>query len=166
MEIHIPAEANPSETMRGKQEEAQDLQRVRDILFGSQVQEIERRIQVLEDDWQAKMSGAREEAQKESEALESRLQEQMDSLKGELDSEKEERTKVLEDVSETARKSVKEIEERFTEVTDQMEEEKVDRTDLAQMFRHISSELGSERGTAKKAEEPEELREFQPDEIR
>ena len=166
MEIQIPAEPTQSEDVQStadKEDETQDLQRVRDILFGGSLRDVLNRIESLEEDLRGQMSSAQEAAQRELEALESRLREQMDSLKRELDAEKEEHAEALENISECARKSRKEIEDRFTEITDRMNDEKVDRSSLAQMFGEISSALVSERGTARKATKPEAVPELQTD---
>ena len=55
-QIDIPVKPTQSESMRTKtdgKDDAQDLQRVRDILFGSQLLGIEQRIQALEGDLDA-----------------------------------------------------------------------------------------------------------------
>ncbi len=165
---NIPVKPTQSEAPRTKtngKDDAQDLERVRDILFGSQLLGIEERIQALEGDLKGKMANAREEIQKESKALESRFQERTDSLKGELDSEKKERTKALEELSKTTRESVKEIDKRFTDITDQMEEEKVDRTELSKVFRQVSSELGDGSETSQKVKKPFKTGKLQIDQI-
>ena len=145
-----------------KGSESQDLERVRDILFGGQARDIDQRIRTIQDDLQAKLSAAREELEKASKELEARLAEkvegvkkELDSTKKDLESEKTARGKAVEEASEKARKSLEEVEKRFTKITDEMEEGKPDRSELAQMFRHIASELaGDERppaGNAAKA---------------
>ncbi len=156
-QINIPAKPTQSEALRTKtngKDDAQDLERVRDILFGSQLLGIEERFRALEGDLKGKMANAREEIQKESQALESRFQEKTGSLKAELDSEKQERSKALEEISKTTRESVKEIDKRFTDITDQMEEQKVDRRELSRLFHQVSSELGDGSDTSRKDKPP------------
>ncbi len=167
-QINIPAKPTQSEALRTKtngKDDAQDLERVRDILFGRQLLGIEERFRALEGDLTGKMATGREEIQKESKALESRLQKTTDSLKGELDSEKKERTKALEELSKTTRESVKEIDKRFTDITDQMEEEKVDRTELSKVFRQVSSELGDGSETSQKVKKPIKTEKLQFDQV-
>ncbi len=174
-QINIPAKPTQSEALRTKtngKDDAQDLERVRDILFGSQLLGIEERFRALEGDLKGKLATAREESQKdreeiqkESKALESRLQKTTDSLKGELDSEKKERTKALEELSKTTRESVKEIDKRFTDITDQMEVEKVDRTELSKVFRQVSSELGDGSETSQKVKKPIKTGKLQFDQV-
>ena len=162
MEMQIPGEA-------AKSSDSQDMERVRELLFGGQMREVEQRIRALEEDLQAKLASVREDAEKAGDDLESRLTDkvdnvktQLDSVKDDLDCEKEAREKALHDVSEKTRKSVEEVEKRFTKITDEMEEGKPDRSELARMFRHIASELdGDERPTAGNADEQNLLREFQ-----
>ncbi len=166
--INIPVKPTQSEALRTKtngKDDAQDLERVRDILFGRQLLGIEERIQALEGDLKGKMANAREEIQKESKALESRFQKRTDSLNGELDSEKNERTKALEELSKTTRESVKEIDKRFTDITDQMEEGKVDRTELSKVFRQVSSELGDGSETSQKVKKPIKTGKLQFDQV-
>lgn len=164
MEIHMPAAGQADATGRnqGNDGDAGDLQRVRDILFGSQVREIEQRMQTLEDDVKSKLDSAREELQKQSDELEEKLVERADSLKKEMDAEKEERNKALDEAVETTRKSVEELEKRFTKLTDQMEEEKADRAELSKLFRHLATELGGgEERPAVKTNEPDMFRELE-----
>lgn len=164
MEIHMPAGGQADATQRNQENEgdAGDLQRVRDILFGSQVREIEQRMQALEDDVKAKLDSAREDLQKQSDELESKLVERADSLKKELDEEKDARNKALDEAVEKTRQSVEELEKRFTKLTDQMEEEKADRAELSKLFRHLASELGGgEERPAAKTSEPDMFRELE-----
>ncbi len=167
-QINVPVKPTQSEAVRTKtngKDDAQDLQRVRDILFGSQLLAIEARIQALESDLESKISSARAEVQKESKEIESRLEKKLGSLRDQLDSEKKERTKALEEISKTTRESVQEIDKRFTDITDQMEEGKVDRTELAKVFRQISSELGDGSETTQKVKKPLKTGKLQIDQV-
>ncbi len=171
MEVQIPAaSAQPkaARSDRGEQgnpktDDAQDLGRVRDILFGSSLRQIEERLESQEKDLQGKLTSAWEKAKKEREAFESKLKEQMESLRKELTSAKEAQTKALEELSESTTKSLNEIEERVIEITDEIDDEKVSRTDLSQMFSRISSELKSADGATEKTTRPEAIREPKTD---
>ncbi len=167
MEVQIPAASTQSKAARSdssepgypKTDDAQDLGRVREILFGSSLKQVEDRVKSLEADLQGKLTNAWEKAKKERVAFESKLKEQMDSLRKELNSEKGARTKALDELSETTTKALNEIEERVIEITDEIDDEKVSRTDLAQMFSRISSELKRAGGATEKITRPEATRE-------
>ncbi len=145
-----------------KSSESQDLERVRDILFGGQARDIDQRIRSLQEDLQAKLSTARETLEKAGKELEARLAAKVDGLKKELDStrkdlesEKTARGKAVEEASEKARKSLEDVDKRLTKITDEMEEGKPDRSELAKMFRQMASELAgdesSQSGNASRA---------------
>lgn len=136
-------------------DDAQDLGRVREILFGSSLRQIEERLRSLEADLQGKLNSARERAKKESDAFESRVKELLASLKKELNSEKEARTRAVEELSRTLTRSLNEIEERVIEITDEIDDEKVSRSDLAQMFTRVSSELKNAGGAGEKSGSPD-----------
>ena len=167
MEVQIPAVSTKPKAARSDgaeqgnatTDDAQDLVRVREILFGSSLKQLEDRLKSLEADLQGKLTNAWEKAKKERDAFESKLKEQMDSLRKELNSEKEARTKALDELSETTTKALNEIEERVIEITDEIDDEKVSRTDLAQMFGRISSELKSANAATETTTRPQASRE-------
>ena len=118
--------------------EREGLRQMREILFRSQMGELEHHIEKVQNEVNQRVEAARREATSENTALEARLRSEIQSLKEELLREKAERKKALKDIVETTSKAMTELQERFVATTDQIEEEKVDRALLAQLFRHIS----------------------------
>lgn len=149
--------ATPQESRQSSEQEAQDLERVRDILFGRQAKETERRMTELEENLDKQISEAREKAQQDAESLQTEMQEQQEAFRNELKADKEERDAAQEQFSKEILEAIKVIDDRLAEFVESTNEDKVDRTQLARMFREVSDQLENSSAPSNRPQQHEQV---------
>lgn len=106
----------------GDEATTQSLEKVRDILFGQQVRDSEKRFGRLEDRLQKELAEAREQFAKRMSAIEAFIKSEVDSLSDRAKAEQTERTKAdrelaaeLTDTTKTLEKKLSDLDGRTTE---------------------------------------------------
>jgi hypothetical protein len=106
-EVHEPNRQEDAENRNGGIDESGKVDRIRDILFGSQMRDYDGRFQRLDERLTREATDARADMQKRLEALENFLKGALESVSNRLNTEQSERGNAIEkltrDLGETAR---------------------------------------------------------------
>lgn len=119
----------------------ENLDKVRDILFGSQIRDNERRFVRLEERVAKETVDVREESRKRLDTVESYLKKEVQSLLERLKSEQTQRADALKDVAADLKQTAKDLQQRTTELQDQLSEAQ---RELRQEMLEQSKTLGQE----------------------
>ena len=95
-----------------------NLEKIRDILFGAQVQDFDKRFQRLEDRLLKETSDARAETKKRFDALEAFLKKEVDSLSERIKTEQAERTESGKEISKELREAARNLEKKLAQLDD------------------------------------------------
>jgi hypothetical protein len=104
----------------GELREGANVDKIRDILFGSNMREYEKRFARLEERLNKSSEALREDLKKRFDSLESYVREEMESLNQRLKSEKSERSETLKEFSKETRDSSKSLEKKLSQVEEQL----------------------------------------------
>ncbi len=94
----------------------ESLDKVRDILFGAQAREFERRFALLEADLLRKTAEARAEAEQRLEALEAQLRHDVEQLTERIHAEHQARTQTINGVSTELQKLTRQLDDKILEL--------------------------------------------------
>ena len=111
-------EAIKSQT--GNKPSAESLDKVRDILFGSQSREFEKRFARLEERLAKEAADLREDLKKRFDALEGYVKKEVDSLIGKLKAEHEQRTESAKEISRELKDASRAFEKRTGQLDEQL----------------------------------------------
>jgi hypothetical protein len=95
------------------------VEKIRDILFGSQMRDYDKRFSRLEDRLLKEAAELREEAKKRLEALESYMKKEVEALAARLKAEQEERTEVVKELTRELKDTTKTLEKRLAQLDEQ-----------------------------------------------
>lgn len=95
----------------------ESLDKVRDILFGAQSREFERRFAVLEEDLRHKTAEARAEAHQRLETLEAQLRQEVEQLTRRLQAEHEARAETITSVTAELHKLTRQLDDKIIELS-------------------------------------------------
>lgn len=101
------------------QSEEGSLDKVRDILFGAQSREIEKRFAVLEDRLLQESGRLREDLTKSVEDLKTHMNQEIQGLVGTLQQEQDRRVATIQDMGQTVKTVESQISKRILELTEQ-----------------------------------------------
>ncbi len=94
----------------------ESLDKVRDILFGAQTREFERRFALLEADLLRKTAEARAAAEQRLEALEAQLRQDVEQLTDRIQSEHQARTQTINAVTTELQSLTRQLDDKITEL--------------------------------------------------
>ncbi len=100
--------------------EVNSLDKVRDILFGNQMREVEKRFTRLEERLINESIGLREETKKRLDVIENYLKQEVESLSNRLKSEQGSRNEALTTLTEDSRKITAALENKLTQFDEQV----------------------------------------------
>jgi DNA anti-recombination protein RmuC len=106
-------------TKAGETQEGTNVNKIRDILFGSQMRDYERRFAGLEDRLAKAIDSLREEIKKQMDALEAFTREEVESLGQRLKSEKADRADSLKQLARELQEASKGLEKKLAESEEQ-----------------------------------------------
>lgn len=118
-----PSEVSDQTRANGAVDESQNVDRIRDILFGPQMRDYDSRFQRLEERLGFEVNNMRWDLQKRLEALEAFARGETESLHHRLTSENGERTQALERISRDLAETARHFEERITNLDGQLGKE-------------------------------------------
>jgi hypothetical protein len=95
-----------------------NLEKIRDILFGAQVQDFEKRFARLEERLLKETADARAETKKRFDALEAFIKKEVESLSERIRTEQSERTESGKDISRELREAAKSLEKKIAQLDD------------------------------------------------
>lgn len=97
----------------GKEQEGANVDKIRDILFGSQMRDYEKRFVRLEDNVNKAVDHLREDMIKRFDTLSGFVQQEVDSLSQRLKVEKGERTDAVKEVTRESKDAAKQLEKKL-----------------------------------------------------
>ncbi len=136
-----PSEAPEQTRANGNVDEAQNVDRIRDILFGPQMRDYDSRFQRLEERLAHEANNLRWDLQKRLEALEAFARGETDSLGQRLTNEHQERSQAFERVARDLAETARHFEERISNLDGQLAKEI---RDLRQQMLEHSKALSGE----------------------
>ena len=132
-----------------------NIDKVRDILFGSQVKEIDKKLNRLREEMSNEISALRDDSKKHFDSLESYTKKEMAALSEQLSAQQDKLNKTAteprQDILEQSKKLSEEIRKKSEETmaileqrTNELREDKVDRSTLAELFTGIAIQLSDD----------------------
>jgi len=116
----MPAEQEEKNSANGELREGANVDKIRDILFGANMREYEKRFAHLEERLTKSSEALREDLKKRFDTLESFVREEMESLSQRLKVEKSERAESLKEMTRESRDSSKSLEKKLSHVEEQL----------------------------------------------
>jgi DNA repair exonuclease SbcCD ATPase subunit len=104
----------------GEVREGQNVDKIRDILFGSQMRDYEKRFIRLEERLAKASDALRDDLKKRFDSLESFVQQEMDALGQRLKTEKTERADALKELTRETRDNAKSLEKKLSQLEEQL----------------------------------------------
>jgi len=128
--------------------EGASVDKIRDLIFGSQMRDYEKRFARLEERLTADAIALREDIKKRIDTLEAFVQKEVDSLGQRLKSEKAERAEALKEVTHELRDTAKTIEKRISQLDDQLATEAAAlRAQLLEQSKQLGAEIEAKHRT-------------------
>ena len=120
--VRTAMSADPEEknAANGELREGANVDKIRDILFGSNMREYEKRFARLEERLTKSSDALREDLKKRFDSLESYVREEMESLGQRLKTEKSERGEALKELARESRDNSKALEKKLSQLEDQI----------------------------------------------
>ncbi len=128
-------------TSNGAVDESQNVDRIRDILFGPQMRDYDGRFQKLEERLNQEANNIRSDVQKRLDAIEAFARGETESLHHRLTSENNERAQSLDRIARELGETAKRLEEKIGQLDGQMAKEV---RDVRQQLLDQSKALGTE----------------------
>jgi hypothetical protein len=123
--------------------EGANVDKIRDILFGSQMRDYEKRFVRLEERLTRDAEALRDELKKRFDALEAFVRQEAESLGQRLKSEKGERVEALKELTREVRDSDKALEKKLAQVDDAVAKGTSElRTRILEQSKNLSAEIG------------------------
>jgi hypothetical protein len=123
---------------------AGNLDKVRDILFGGQMRDYERRFQRLDERLAQETAELREEVRRRLSALEQFVKQETESLADRIRLEQEERADATKELSREARESAKAFEKKSGQLDDQIGKvQRESRQQILDLQQRVSDDLGA-----------------------
>jgi uncharacterized phage infection (PIP) family protein YhgE len=139
----------PAEIAGGAEPGAASVDKIRDILFGSQIKSYEARLARLEDTFARETTELKDTIRRRFESLEGFFRKETEALSGRLKAEKEERNDALKDIardlkaaSDALGKKILELDTKTAEAQSELRQELMQESrKLAEEIRHTSDSL-------------------------
>jgi chromosome segregation ATPase len=107
------------------------VEKIRDLLFGNQMQDYDRRFSVLEDRFQKRIKDLEAETARSLGAFEQNAKKQVESVAGQLREEKDRRADAEKELDRSMRDQTQALEKRLRQLSDQVAQIERDLTDRA-----------------------------------
>jgi hypothetical protein len=121
-----------------------NVDKIRDILFGTQMRDYETRFARLEESLRKESSDLRDSTKKRLDALESYIKKELESLETRLKNEKDERTESHRDLAADLKSTAAAIGKKISDVEGQNDKAQRDlRKDLLQQSKDLSDEISA-----------------------
>lgn len=134
--------------------DANNVEKIRDILFGNQIRDFDQKFTQLQDQLSKELNDLRSESKMRLDSLENFVKSEFESLNSRLEGEKKLRTSELEDVSDQLEKQLKLLQGKFLE-------QELQNNDSARALRQLLLEQSNElfdKMTQKQTEDRELLK--------
>jgi DNA repair exonuclease SbcCD ATPase subunit len=100
-----------------------NVDKIRDILFGQQLRDFERKFAQIEDRLNSDLESLRGESQRQNESLQTYIDSEAEILSGKLKTESETRQQQLDDLQDELKKLSRQIETRLSDLSGQIEQQ-------------------------------------------
>ena len=134
MDPHTIAAAQAALTGAPASSDAPGVDKIRELLFGNQMQDYDRRFSLLEDRFQQKIRDMEAESSRSLANTESSIKKQLESLAGQIRQEQELRAEALKELGRGLREQIQTLDKRLGQVSDQ----------VATLEREFTERLGHE----------------------
>lgn len=126
-------------------DEQDNVDKIRDILFGNQMREFDRKFSQLEDRIASDLASMRQENAHQIESLQSFVESEVDILSNKISSEEKTRIEQLDELDDSLKKNVKQIDQKLAELGKSLEKlsRDINQKILKQSQDH-SAELGKQ----------------------
>ena len=161
-----PADAKLPNSSGKENAEGANVDKIRDILFGSQMRDYEKRFVRLEDTVTKALETLREDMTKRLDTLSNYIKEETDSLGQRIKSEKAERAESVKEITREIKDGAKIVEKKLSQLEDQMSDGHAElRAKMLEHSKSVSAEIDKLRRdtTAALNREVEVLREEKTD---
>lgn len=116
----MPADPEEKNAVNGELREGANVDKIRDILFGSNMREYEKRFARLEEKLSKSSDALREDLKKKFDTLETYVREEIESLGQRLKAEKGERIEALKELTRETRDNFKSVEKKLSQFEEQL----------------------------------------------
>jgi hypothetical protein len=142
----MAAEHDEKNGANGELREGANVDKIRDILFGNNMREYEKRFARLEERLTKSSEALREDLKKRFDSLESYVREELEALGTRLKTEKSERSEALKELTRESRDNAKALEKKLSQVEEQLDSA---HTELRTKILEQSKALGAQIQKAK-----------------
>lgn len=138
----MSADHDEKSAANGELREGANVDKIRDILFGSNMREYEKRFARLEERLTKSSEALREDLKKRFDSLESYVRQEMESLNQRLKAEKSERSDSLKELTRETRDTSKTLEKKLSQLEDQLSSAQGDlRGRILEQSKTLSNEI-------------------------
>src|SRR5579863_7548115 len=146
-----PAKSHPNSNPEADGHEGANVDKIRDILFGSQMRDYDKRFGRLEDRLIKDAESLREEMKKRFETLEAFVQKELESLGARLKTEKAERSESVKEIGVQMRETSKAFDKRLGSLDDQLTGDTAElRARILEQSKALTSEIAEKARDAKR----------------
>jgi DNA repair exonuclease SbcCD ATPase subunit len=152
----MSADHEEKNAANGELREGANVDKIRDILFGSNMRDYEKRFARLEERMTKSSDALRDDLKKRFDALESYVREEVESLGQRLKNEKSERTEALKELMRESRDSSKALEKKLSQLEDTLETAQGDlRARILEQSKALANQIQKSKEELEKAMETE-----------
>jgi DNA repair exonuclease SbcCD ATPase subunit len=152
----MPADHDEKNAANGELREGANVDKIRDILFGSNMREYEKRFARLEERLTKSSDALREDLKKRFDSLESYVREELESLSQRLKTEKSERAESLKELTRESRDNSKTLEKKLSQLEEQLDSAQGDlRSKILEQSKSLSTQIQKSKDEVETALEHE-----------
>jgi DNA repair exonuclease SbcCD ATPase subunit len=152
----MSADHEEKNAANGELREGANVDKIRDILFGSNMRDYEKRFARLEERMTKSSDALRDDLKKRFDALESYVREEVESLGQRLKNEKSERAEALKELVRESRDSSKALEKKLSQLEDTLETAQGDlRARILEQSKALANQIQKSKEELEKAMETE-----------
>jgi hypothetical protein len=138
----MSADHEEKNAVNGELREGANVDKIRDILFGSNMREYEKRFARLEERLTKSSDALRDDLKKRFDTLESYVREEMESNNQRLKAEKAERNEGLKELTRETRDSAKSLEKKLSQLEEQLSSAQADlRSRILDQSKALSNQI-------------------------
>jgi DNA repair exonuclease SbcCD ATPase subunit len=152
----MSADHEEKNAANGELREGANVDKIRDILFGSNMRDYEKRFARLEERMTKSSDALRDDLKKRFDTLESYVREEVESLGQRLKNEKSERAEALKELVRESRDSSKALEKKLSQLEDTLETAQGDlRARILEQSKALANQIQKSKEELEKAMETE-----------
>jgi len=152
----MSAEHDEKNGANGELREGANVDKIRDILFGNNMREYEKRFARLEERLTKSSEALREDLKKRFDSLETFVREELEALGTRLKTEKSERSEALKDLTRESRDTAKALEKKLSQVEEQLDSAHTElRTKILEQSKALGAQIQKTKDELESALESE-----------